>query len=317
MRGTQKLLQGDCLELLKELPDASVDLVLTDPPYNIGKADWDVIPNYTEWCICWLKECQRVLKSNGSLYFWHNDMEQIAPLMEAIKAQTDFRYRQFNIWVKERFRKFVWHNPSEKNTLRNWFSICEYCLYYVRQAPPKFDPLANWYAAEVARLGLTTKQLIARYVEATGRKPYMLNRYFRLNQFALPSAEIYQTVYETLGFSRSFESLKEEEKEILCAALPFHKLDPKHCNVWRSSVYTGCESTGRLHPCEKPVDLLERIIRVSCPEGGTVLDCFMGSGSTGEACVRTGRSFIGIEKSADYFKVAKERIEKAKATQGT
>lgn len=77
---------GDALEELKTLPDGSVDLVLTDPPYNIGvqetragskaMAAWDKIENYTDWCIDWLNECSRVLKPNGVLYFWHNDMAQ-------------------------------------------------------------------------------------------------------------------------------------------------------------------------------------------------------------------------------------------------
>lgn len=61
---------GDCLEHLKNIPDKSINLVLTDPPYNIKKADWDNIPDYINWCGKWLLECQRVLKDNGSLYFF-------------------------------------------------------------------------------------------------------------------------------------------------------------------------------------------------------------------------------------------------------
>ena len=57
-----KLLHGDCLELMKDIPDKSVDLILCDPPYNIGKAKWDKIPSYIEWCGKWFIECQRVLK---------------------------------------------------------------------------------------------------------------------------------------------------------------------------------------------------------------------------------------------------------------
>lgn len=77
---------GDVLDELRKLPSASVDLVLTDPPYNIGvtqqhngkkKAlEWDRRADYHEWCMEWLAECCRVLKDNGVLYFWHNDIEQ-------------------------------------------------------------------------------------------------------------------------------------------------------------------------------------------------------------------------------------------------
>ncbi len=73
------LLQGDCLKFMKDIPDARVDMVLTDPPYNIGCITekngvktvnaWDKIDNYVDWCISWLLECQRVLKPTGVLYF--------------------------------------------------------------------------------------------------------------------------------------------------------------------------------------------------------------------------------------------------------
>ena len=63
-----------------------------------------------------------------------------------------------------------------------------------------------------------------------------------------------------------------------------------------------------MHACEKPVDILERIIRTSSNEGDVVLDCFAGSGSTGEACLRTNRNFIGIEKDDKYFDIAYNRI---------
>ena len=75
----------DCLEGMKLIPDDSIDLIVTDPPYNIGKAKWDKIPNYIEWCGKWFIECQRVLKDNGSFYWWHNDMVQIAQLMEWLR----------------------------------------------------------------------------------------------------------------------------------------------------------------------------------------------------------------------------------------
>jgi site-specific DNA-methyltransferase (adenine-specific) len=67
----------------------------------------------------------------------------------------------------------------------------------------------------------------------------------------------------------------------------------------------------RLHPTQKPVDLLEYLIKTYTQEGETVLDFTMGSGSTGVACVNTGRSFIGIELDDNYFDIAKDRIEKA------
>ena len=90
-----KIYNMDCLEGMKQLPDASINLVIADPPYNIGVKtkkngknqvnQWDKIPDYIPWCISWLKECQRILKPNGVLYLWHNDIPQIAKLLESIK----------------------------------------------------------------------------------------------------------------------------------------------------------------------------------------------------------------------------------------
>ena len=124
------LICGDALEQLKTLPDGSVDLVLTDPPYNIGVqetragsktvAAWDKIENYTDWCIKWLNECSRVLKPNGVLYFWHNDMAQIAELLHEIAEKTDLVLVSFCIWDKgDTYRAKSWkqrdrgsHSPA-------------------------------------------------------------------------------------------------------------------------------------------------------------------------------------------------------------
>ena len=91
---------GDCLTVMRDIPDKSIDLITTDPPYNIGKAEWDKIPDYVEWCGKWIMECQRVLKDNGSFYFFHNDMEQIVDLMRWIRDNTGFVFKQFIVWNK-------------------------------------------------------------------------------------------------------------------------------------------------------------------------------------------------------------------------
>ena len=78
---------------------------------------------------------------------------------------------------------------------------------------------------------------------------------------------------------------------------------------YRKFFITKCKRG--LHPAEKPVELLERFVRVSCPENGVILDPFMGSGSTGVAAVKNHRDFIGIELDKKYFEIAKERINEA------
>lgn len=331
------LIHGDCLEELKKIPDATVDLVLTDPPYNIGKAAWDKIDGYVDWCIEWLLECQRVLKPNGVLYFWHNDMAQIAELLQAIRKRTNLAFISFCIWDKgDTYRANSWkqRDPDGKTALRSWFNVCEYCLHFfnapkdaeaswkhtgldkINSDPECWKPLKDWVAAEKERLGLTDADIAKRYTEATGRKPHMLRHYFRDSQFEIPTRRVWESVYIPLGFSKSYEELRQSYEELRQSYEELrqsyedkrnvHNCDAMHCNVWH---IPPIPSANRYHICQKPVEILERLIRVSTNEGGCVLDCFMGSGSTGVACANTGRDFIGIEKDAKCFEIAKSRIE--------
>ena len=309
------LYNGDSLEILKTLPDASVALVLTDPPYNIGKASWDKIPNYIDWCISWLTECQRILKPNGVLYLWHNDMEQIARLLVAIEERTNLALQSFCIWDKgENWRANSWKNrdPEGASALRSWFSTCEYCMHFFNAAedgawkhtgldrinsnPECYKPLKEWLQAEMDRLQITNDDIKKAYTAATGKKPYMLRHYFQNSQFEIPTQKVWETVYMPLGFSKTYEELRKEYEELRNV----HTCDPEHRNLWRVASL-GSAATQRIHVCQKPLEILERLVRVSSLPGDTVLDCFMGSGSTGVAAYNMGRKFIGIERDPKQY----------------
>ena len=130
------LIHGDCLEKMKDIPDKSVNLVLIDPPYNISKDKWDKwksVNEYVEFMGKVFKELERVLKDNGSFYFFHNDFLQIVELQNYINKNTKFKFNSFIVWDKGDTRALAWKKPSEKNNLRSWFNTCEYCLYYTFQ----------------------------------------------------------------------------------------------------------------------------------------------------------------------------------------
>ena len=196
-----ELMQGDCLERMNGIPDGSVDLVLTDPPYNIGVTTsvagksavnkWDKIDGYIDWCIGWLNLCSRKLKPNGVLYFWHNDMKQIAELLREIKKRTPLEFVSFCIWDKgDTYRAQTWHkrDPEGAAALRSWFNICEFCLHFfnapadndkawqytgldrVYSNPECFKPLKEWYKSECDRLGLDNKKIGEFYEKVTGKK---------------------------------------------------------------------------------------------------------------------------------------------------
>ncbi len=310
-----RIYNEDCLEGMKRVPDGSVDLVLTDPPYNIGKAKWDKIPNYIEWCGKWLIECQRVLKDNGSFYWWHNDMVQIAQLMEWIRANTGFVFNSFIVWDKGDFRALSWKNPSKDNNLRSWFNTCEYCLYYTFQDETGltgiyangelFKPIKEYLNAQK---GNTTNQQINELLDYPSAGGGYASHYFtdKGKQWGFITQEHYNKLQTKTGrFQREYESLRREYEDLRYV----HSLDANHNNVWKSTEH----NSGKQHPTQKPLDLMERIVKTSSKEDGVILDPFMGSGTTAIACINTTRNYIGFELDKHYCDMANERIQKALA----
>ena len=321
----------DCLEGMKRIEDKSIDLIVTDPPYNIGKAKWDKIDNYIEWMGTIFKECERILKDNGSFYFFHNDMPQIAQLMEWLRVNTGFVFNSFIIWDKGDFRALSWKNPSENNNLRSWFNTCEYCLYYTFQDETglttvmldtnNFPTMRRYFKDLQEYIGINKKKIL----EIIGQKA---DHCFRWNssQWDMPTPKTYQQLIDVFNIDkwegfREYESLRQEyeslrqEYESLrqeYESLRYtHNLDTNHNNVWRSQE----RNNGKQHPTQKPTDIIERIIKTSSNENATVLDCFMGSGTTAIACINTNRNYIGFELYKKYFDIANERIRKHREVQ--
>jgi len=317
-----ELIQGDCLEKMKDIPDGSVDMVLTDPPYNIQKAEWDKWKTkdaYIEWCGKWLLECQRVLKDNGSFYFFHNDMVQIAMLMEWIRQNSKFIFKQFIVWNKKfkgaKNEGFL-QGFIEPEGLRNYQQMAEYCLYYTFQDETglttvmldtnNFPTLRKYFKELQEYIGLNKKQIL----EKIGQKA---DHCFRWNssQWDLPTKETYQELINVFkidkwqGFQeyekgfQEYESLRQEYESL---RYTFNNQKTHH-SVWN---YEIAKKKGHITP--KPVGLIESIIKHSSSEGETVLDFMMGSGTTGVACKNLNRNFIGIEINEEYFKIAEKRI---------
>ena len=303
----------DCLEGMKRIEDKSIDLIVTDPPYNIGKAKWDKIDNYIEWMGTIFKECERTLKDNGSFYFFHNDMPQIAQLMEWLRVNTGFVFNSFIIWDKGDFRALSWKNPSKRNNLRSWFNTCEYCLFYTFQDEtglskvlknPAFYGLQEYFKTEREKTGMTATALD----KIMGIKAsYCYWEKPTTHEYRIPDEKNYNALQSYFGenaFCREYESLRQEYESLRYT----HNLDTNHNNVWRSKE----RNNGKQHPTQKPTDIIERIIKTSSNENATVLDCFMGSGTTAIACINTNRNYIGFELDKEYYDIASARINNHK-----
>ena len=230
------LYHGDCLEVMAQLPDASVDMILCDLPYGTTACKWDtVIPFEPLWA-----QYRRIAKRNAAIVLTASQ-----PFTSALGASNlpDLRYS----WVWRKARP-VGHLNAKRMPLKGFEDVL---VFYREQ--PTYAPQGVTPCLKIARRG------------GNG------------DCYGVSGKENIQTV---TGYPRGF-------------------LDFPH-------------DVGGLHPTQKPVALMEYLIRTYTQEGETVLDNCMGSGTTGVACANTGRKFVGIERDDKYFAIASERIAAAR-----
>jgi len=244
------LMQGDCLERMKEIPDGSVDMVLTDPPYGTTACNWDsVIPFEPMW-----EHLKRVTKKNGAIVMTANQPFTSALIMSNVGM---FKYE----WVWEKNR------PTGSQHARN-------------RPMSKHEGIIVFSKAPMGHISLLAERRMEynpQGVYSTGKKKTVKSKGFFGNHIG-PRPNQVGIEYDVFtGFP--------------CTVLKFDK-DKNH-----------------LHPTQKPVPLMEYLIKTYTNEDETVLDFTMGSGSTGVAAKNINRNFIGIEMDENYFNIAKERIE--------
>jgi site-specific DNA-methyltransferase (adenine-specific) len=300
-----KMIHGDCIEKLKNLPDKSVNLVCIDPPYNINKDEWDklgfvkkgyggnkenlVDHSYYEWLEEVFYLLSRKLKDNGSFFFFHNDFRMMSQLDLQIQKRTGLVFRQFIVWNK-RFddspKKGFLDGFIMRGGMTNFNKMAEYILFYT------FD---NSHKLREARQRLGVKQTtISR--EILSKTGNMTGWYSNLETGKnLPTQETIKPITKHLGLT-------------IDDLVPKFNNQKTHHSVWNYDL--DSKKLGHLTP--KPMSLLENIILHTTDEGDVVLDCFMGSGSTAIAAINVGRRFIGIERDEQYFNMCNERIAKVK-----
>lgn len=312
----------DCFKILKDIPDNSIDLLLFDPPYNISKdKSWDKFDNvnaYIEFMGRIFTECERILKDNGSMYFWHNEFLQIVELQNYIKQNTDFVFRNILFWIKPNYRRFVWHDPSDKNTSRNYFNINEYCLYYIKNnksmlyneikdedyksKTDNFAPLRLYFDKVINYIRINKTTLI----KANGG---LISHCFNTNgiQWSLPTEEGYNLLINKYNIDKMEGFISYIELKDTYITLRYkHNLSANHNNIF---IKDPDYSPNRMHPCNKEIDILKKIIYTSSNEGDIVLDMFMGAGSCGVASLELNRKFIGIEIDKKYYDFAYEKLK--------
>ena len=290
-----EIYKGDCLELMKNIPDGSVDLVLTDPPYGVITKSTHDLKGWQNKNTKWdssisaekiFAEIDRVLRPNGKCVLFSQEPYTSELITKQIPS-LPFSYRA--VWVKNNAGVVL---GCKQNMVSYFEDICIFTCS--KGGGEAFE----YMVAELEKSGLSVKD-INKLIGIRG----MAGHYFaKSSQFVLPTRQKYEKMQTTGFWQKPYDELKEKTMPVF--------------NLWqggrqKSNVLEYPKDSGSYHPTQKPVLLLEDLIKTYSNEGETVLDFTMGSGSTGVACVNTNRRFIGIELDEGYFDIAKKRIEEA------
>lgn len=292
----------DALTLLAQLPDNSIDLIATDPPYYKVKSEswdnqWRDKAHFFEWLDSILAEYHRVLKPAGSIYLFAGP--HLATDVE-LAIRRHFNLLNHIIWRKPTGR----HLGCRKESLRKYFPQTEHIMFAEskKKMPFAFEPIRAYLDDTVKLAGITRKQIN----QACGCQ--MSGHWFDRSQFSFPSEAHYNTINNLVGNQlKPWAELKAEYKRIKQQRRHFAVTKHVHyTNVWDFKPVQYYEGK---HPCEKPHDLMQHIIKSSSKVGDLVLDTFVGSGSTAIACQALDRQFIGCEMGRSEFDGAILRLK--------
>lgn len=236
------LYNGDCLEVMKNIDDKSIDMILCDLPYGTTACEWDsIIPFEPLW-----EQYNRIIKDNGAIV----------------------------LFGSEPFSSYL-----RMSNIKNY----KYDLYWVKEKPTNFLQLKK-------RFGKLTENIIVFYKKQCTYNPQKYKSNNKIKN--KPKNKNNNSITSAVGFS----NIK-----------PYNDDGTRYPN---DLLYFNRVTLGKtIHPTQKPVALLEYLIKTYTNENETVLDNCMGSGSTGVACKNLNRNFIGVELDKHYFEIAKERIE--------
>jgi site-specific DNA-methyltransferase (adenine-specific) len=328
-----RVICGDCLEVLKDFPDNLVDAIVTDPPYFKVKKEWwdrqwDKPEGFLSWLDSLAEQWQRVLKPNGSLYCFASP--RMAARVEVLLGE------RFNV-----LNHIVWNNAGRsraalscKEDLRGYLPHTEriiFCEHYGADNMAKgeagygakcdelrgfvFETLRAYLDGERIAAGLSRSDVDRAWQQKRNSKGIMAHHWFGVLQFGMPTPEHYHFLQSIAPnhFRRPYEDLRREyedlRREYEDLRRPFSvTADVPYADVWTFPIVSHYPGK---HPCEKPAQMLEHIITASSRPGALVLDCFAGSGSTLSAAKRLGRNFIGIEIDPRWVGVCYQNLGQA------
>ena len=299
---------GDCLEQHENIKSGSVDLILTDLPYGnmntdggrkMGINGWDLAIEPSKV----YEIANRILRKNGKMILFSQEPYTSRMITEAI-PNIPFNYRA--TWEKDNFANALGVNV-------NMVSFTEDILIFSKnECYESKHPLRNVMIKYVEKYG---KDFIINLFLKEGRYTSELSARvhasykFGFNdgmRFDLMNEKMYLYLSDFMEFEHTYKWLQSVDFEYKTKFSSTFNL--WEGNKYKSNILKYKKDYNGYHPTQKPILLLEDLIKTFSNEGNLVVDLTMGSGSTGVACKNTNRNFIGIEKDEGYFKIAEQRI---------
>lgn len=308
-----------------KIESGSVDLILTDLPYGTvkdiknvnhgmsGKCQWDVVIDTDKI----MEVANRILRKNGKMVLFAQQPFTNELINKAI-PNIPFCYSM--IWEKDHFANAL---TAKKAPLNYYEDILVFTKDNPKHDNTGNNPVRDYLVSEKKKTGLTNKQLNNLFSDYTNKKGNrdrsVLEHYWGKAQFTFPTKDVYENVLQPTGFFKKPYSYIEEigKPYRLMINQQLNELNPNTFNLWegkkyKSNILKYKKDYDGHHPTQKPVLLLEDLIKTFSNENDLVVDLTMGSGSTGVACRNTKRDFIGIEMNEEYFKISEQRINDTK-----
>lgn len=305
---TNYIHNGDCLEFMKTLPDKSVDLIITDPPYFEIKGEFDFgkwrnFEHYLEDVERWAVEIKRILKENGTLY-WFGDEKRIA--YTQIIFDKYFGLLNNLVWWKYDLRGGAF--GSSGGDLIRSFPICTerilvysndvynltQCVYLVR----------DYIRSEIIKAkGKIVLKDINRALGTADNGGGVASACLSLNKKepAMFTKEMYEKLKKWLNTKREYKYLRREYEDL-------RRIFNNQKGLTEILQFSTEKRDKNGHETQKPLTLIASLIQVSSKEGDIVFDPFLGSGTTAVACKQLNRKYIGCEISKEYVAIANKRL---------
>lgn len=309
------LANGDSLELLKKIPDHSIALILTDPPYHstkkrniIGDTSFSKDSEYIDWMKKYAQEWKRVLKHNGSIFcFCSSTMSAQLQVM----FSEHFNVLSEIVWTKPNAPGYDgWKQKMKKEALRQWYPHSERIIFL--ENATEGNLFKSYLGGQLTAWRKSVKMSTIKLAELTGAYGKVNHGGAVANWEAgrnIPSKEQYEKLKTALS-EAGVANIPEYEDVIR----PFNvNKDVEFTDIWS---FENVRQYRGKHPAEKPVALLEHAIKATTYEGDIVLDCFAGSGSTGVAAMNLNRKSILFEIDPEWCNHSANSLNRNSAFKG-